>query len=74
MLPTLKSRDAPDGVLSLMDDAGGGGVQDSEVGHNVGRGMEPLSVLDRNVRKELSGVLARGRSCLECWHLVHVQR
>ncbi len=35
MRPTLKSRDAPDGVLSLMDDAGGGGVQDTAVGYNV---------------------------------------
>jgi hypothetical protein len=32
---TLKSRDAPDGALSLMDDAGDGGVQDTAVGHNV---------------------------------------
>ncbi len=38
MQPTLKSRGAPDGALSLMDDACGGGVQDtavSAVGHNV---------------------------------------
>ncbi len=27
--------DAPDGALSLMDDAGCGGVQDTAVGHNV---------------------------------------
>ncbi len=35
MRPTLKSRDATDGTLSLMDDAGGGGVQDTAVGDNV---------------------------------------
>jgi hypothetical protein len=35
MLPILKSRGAPDCALSLMDDAGGGGVQDTVVGHNV---------------------------------------
>ncbi len=35
MQPTLKSRDAPDCALSLMDDAGSGGVQDTEVGHKA---------------------------------------
>ncbi len=35
MQPTLKSRDAPDGVLPWMDNAGGEGVQDTVVGHNV---------------------------------------
>ncbi len=35
MLPTLKSRDVPDSVLSWMDDACGVGVQDTALGHNV---------------------------------------
>jgi hypothetical protein len=35
MRPTLKSRDASDSALSLMDDAGGGGVHDTAVGDNV---------------------------------------
>ncbi len=35
MPPTLKSRVAHDGALSWMDDAGGGGVQDTALDHNV---------------------------------------
>jgi hypothetical protein len=35
MRPTLKLRDAPEGALSLMDDASDGGVQDTAVGQNV---------------------------------------
>jgi hypothetical protein len=42
MLPTLKLRDASDGALSLMDDASGGGVQDTAVGHHPHRAHVPF--------------------------------
>ncbi len=62
-------------ALHALDDHGGHGVTTFETAACqllwlvivLGRGIEPLSVLDRNHS-------ACGRSCRECWRLVHGER